>query len=693
LLRRLRNSLGLQGFTLGFKISLYLVLVLVSLGVVISFVVARQHARVMEAEFASRGYAIALSLANTAPETLLFHDASSIQSFIDGFRSMEGVAYIYLAAPDQRLIAHTFVPGFPSTLRKSNPVPPGKPSSTLRVTVPDRGEFLDIGVPVLYGVMGEVHVGMDLRLVDRAVRGMILSVGWRFGVAIVLGLVVLIVLIHRLLRPIQELMAAAVRVGQGDLQAGTTVAGRDELAHLSRSFNTMVDHLRQAIHRVTDSRRAMEESNRQLAEVAEKVMGGVRMERGCVSGTEERVGELLTLSNDIRYSLELLRQTAHQTRQSSTQITGSVQSIDQGTKKLFTAVDGTGETLVLLDTAIQEVTGTVESLREVASASATSAEALEVSVRGVEHQTREVARVTQELEGKFRTGIAAVQKAVRSSEGIGESSARTTALIRRLLESMESIADILRLINDINDKTSLLALNAAIIAAQAGRRGHGFSVVAGEMKKLSERTEASTKEIGSAIAGIRDEARETLRALAETDARVGESVALSRQAGEVIVTIQTGVEEVNHRVAEIARAAKEQSSTGGALSASVQELHQAIQRLASAALEQASSSTELVQESRAMRGIADLVAAMAANQSAAAKGIDQQVAEVAQVLSLVSTATESQSVAVQSVGEAMTTLSGISEENAAMVDELGDVISRLRETSERLRHEMARFSL
>nr|WP_305879909.1 methyl-accepting chemotaxis protein [Simiduia sp. 21SJ11W-1] len=176
-----------------------------------------------------------------------------------------------------------------------------------------------------------------------------------------------------------------------------------------------------------------------------------------------------------------------------------------------------------------------------------------------------------------RSNIAAmaemVDEHVKASNEITENFATLSA-------NALKIKDVLAVINGIADQTNLLALNAAIEAARAGEHGRGFSVVADEVRGLSQSTQNSLTEINEIISAITsaidnagkkvDQQKSSLEALSIT----------SREASDVIV----GACDVMQEVAQLTgqRSAQGHSNIHS-VSVKVDEVLQEVEQLASAA--------------------------------------------------------------------------------------------------------------
>ena len=143
---------------------------------------------------------------------------------------------------------------------------------------------------------------------------------------------------------------------------------------------------------------------------------------------------------------------------------------------------------------------------------------------------------------------------------------------RRLGDRSVEIGTIVELIRGISSRTDMLALNATIESVRAGEHGRGFAVVAEEIRKLSERTAAATRDIGTLVEAIQADTHESIRALSEEQSEMERESQRVRETGEALERISEVAAHSAQLVDGISRSSNDQVL-------SAQELVRAMQRI------------------------------------------------------------------------------------------------------------------
>lgn len=144
----------------------------------------------------------------------------------------------------------------------------------------------------------------------------------------------------------------------------------------------------------------------------------------------------------------------------------------------------------------------------------------------------------------FQQGIQAIKETNDGVKNIEKSVTVTAENLDSLSVSSHQIQKILNTITRISSQTNLLALNAAIEAARAGEQGRGFSVVATEVRNLSNDISSSTIEISEIINNIFKETELSLLNIKEVVSNNNKVMTLTNDVGQIVSEMNRGNDEI-----------------------------------------------------------------------------------------------------------------------------------------------------
>lgn len=322
---------------------------------------------------------------------------------------------------------------------------------------------------------------------------------------------------HHLLRSIRRLTDTVARISAGDSGARVQVLGRDELAQVGLAFNQMAQQIQDDHAREQALMHRLRADVDDLLGVVNRAAAGDLTGRTSVTG-DDAIGQL---ARGLSKMIEDLRGMIAKVQRAGIQVTSSTTEIAASSRQQEA-------------TSIEQAQTSVEVLsttREIAA----NANAL---VRTMEEAVQVADETTQGAE-QARSSLASMdgtmQRMVAATDSIN-------AKLAALSEKSSHINKVLTTITKVADQTNLLSLNAAIEAEKAGEAGRGFSVVATEIRRLSDQTTAATDDIEQMLKDMNSAVSASVMGMDKFSEEIRRSVqevaSVSDQLAEVIEDVQ-----------------------------------------------------------------------------------------------------------------------------------------------------------
>jgi methyl-accepting chemotaxis protein len=308
-----------------------------------------------------------------------------------------------------------------------------------------------------------------------------------------------------------------------------------------------------------------------------------------------------TLTSELETSFSTFLQKRDTYSRTVNNLKTAVESVFNGTAKIASAsegvmasVDETGSAVSEISVAIEQVAKNLDYLSESIEKSVAAMEQMHVSIRNVEKNAAVSHEVSSQVKQQADKGRIEVEQTIAALAAIQKSVELSYDTIKRLSENSGRIGNIVNVIKEITKRTNLLALNASIIAAQAGEYGKNFGVVADEIRNLSQQTGQSTGEITGIIQEILGESQQAAKNVTFSKELVKKGVELGRAMGESLgVILQRAVSSME-MTEEIKIATEEQVNGVNLVTRSIEDVSTMTAQIFNATKEQSNATKNIV---------------------------------------------------------------------------------------------------
>ncbi len=543
--------------------------------------------------------------------------------------------------------------------------------------------------------LGAVKISMTLASEQEKVRRMtIFNLVATLLVISLLSFVIWLALRRLIISPIEKIKSAAGLLAEGDLTFRTGIEGDDEIGLTSSALQDAIQSIAAILNRVKEMAKRVAKVSSEVEGDSREMVEATRTETDAIENISSSIEELNASIAEISDSTNDLAASSEEIASAIEEMAASVAQIAENSGELFESVESTSTSIEEMTSSVKEVANHAGGLLKSADDTLSTIEEITASVKEVEANTKESARLSEQVMLEASTeGKESIRKTMEGMEKIKISVETTAEYIKRLGGRSEEIGKILTVIDEITDQTTLLALNAAILAAQAGEHGKGFSVVADEIKDLAERTSFSTQEISTLIQTVQKEVSDAVYAMNLGLEAVNEGLKLSRDASNALEKIIESARRSSDMATAIEHSTAEQAEATKFVAESMEKVRDMVGQIAKATSEQSRGMGLLMNATERIKDIATQLKTATEEQSQQTGIIRERADMVSEKSQQIASAIGEQKIGTDQIRQAVRNIADIPMKNRNLSFKVNNAIRSLQKDTDLIVTEMEKFRL
>ncbi len=482
-------------------------------------------------------------------------------------------------------------------------------------------------------------------------------------------------------------------VESGDLSERVNGISRNEIGAIAIGFNRFAERFSDVIPKTALAAQKVISASSDVMTGSRNIMQGVGVQVDAIETTSASIKGMNLNIQGMAESSRKLASSSKESTEAVYQMASAVEDIAKNTTFLGASVDEASMAILSMSSEIRKIDERVDNL--LAEAESTSASMIEMdqSLKGTRANIMEMVELANEVNAHADLGRKKVELTRDNIHGIKTYSKGVYEAVRNLQKQTGNIGRFLDVIDDMADQTNLLAHNAEIIAAQEGEHGRSFSVVANEIKELSERTAASTHEIHEIIKALQSEARVAVETIEFGTGRIDEGVAMSKSAQEALDKIYESIHRSTQRTSMIANTMEEQSNVVRQVGTAMLRVNEMVHDIARATNEQNNKSEKIIEVAYRMKSITESLQGAMAPHSKGMKKVKEGAEVVSKMARDIAEETENQRGQSEEIIRAIEQMKSVTYGTVETMGAVGNSVEVLIKQAKRLEEDLANVKM
>lgn len=495
------------------------------------------------------------------------------------------------------------------------------------------------------------------------------------------------------IKPIKSLSKTSEEMSKGDLTLEVDLKSDDEIGVLSNSLKQLGRYLRDIITKITTLFGNIFNVIRELGDLSSNLNNNTVILSKTVENNSTDIEEINNAINKISMSAEGLADSANRASSSVYEMSTAIKNIADSADMLSSNTNETAASIEEMAVSVKEIAQSIEIISSATENTVTSINELNVTIKEVERSAIESSELAEKVRQNVVNGVSTVDKAMEGFVIIEKNVKQLADITMNLGKKSTEIGQIINVIADIADNTNLLALNAAIIAAQSSEHGKGFGIVAEEIKSLSQRTTVATKEIGNLIEGVREEINESVNMTNNTLTSVENGTVLIKNVKNTFYDILQRSEMSAQKSKAIQNATSEQALGINTIAISFENINTQIAYISNAIKELNKSSNFITDAVEKIKDLTFNLTSSTNQQSAGSKQISDVIENVSKQSEEISRAIKLQKDRIKNLLESLINLKTISNDSLKMTAKTDNAIQNLNNGVIELGKELKAFKV